>query len=155
LNDAELAAHLQGLDWGSAAPQVSQGAREDEGGVLELSRLDVGVAGVAPRKEKVRAARRSHHKAVAPAVSAAAAEPEPDSSSSAARSRRPKDTPPDILAARAESPAVIALFESMWKEVGHGLAVEAGRPKASRQDAALGWYMLLLAMRKRDARNGT
>jgi hypothetical protein len=46
----------------------------------------------------------------------------------------------------------MALFEQMWREVGHGLALEVGRPKASKQDAALGWYMLLLAMRARDAR---
>lgn len=46
----------------------------------------------------------------------------------------------------------MALFEKMWKDVGHGLALEVGRPKASRQDAALGWYMFLLAMRARDER---
>jgi hypothetical protein len=68
------------------------------------------------------------------------------------RTRRPRDTAADILVSRGESPAVMALFESMWKDVGSGLAREVGRPKASRQDAALGWYMLLLAMRARDAR---
>jgi len=56
-----------------------------------------------------------------------------------------------VLVAAGEGPAVVALFDQMWRDVGAKLARGIGRPKASRQDAALGWYMLLLAMRERDA----
>jgi hypothetical protein len=58
----------------------------------------------------------------------------------------------DVLDKYGESPAVAALFESMWREAGHSMALEIGRPKASKQDAAIGWYMFLQAMRQRDSR---
>jgi hypothetical protein len=58
----------------------------------------------------------------------------------------------DVLQKFGESPAVMALFESMWREAGHEMALQIGRPKASKQDAAIGWYMFLQAMRQRDSR---
>lgn len=161
MTDSELAKQLSDLDWGAktagnAALTVVPKTDPTVVGSHDVAALDVDVSipGVAPRTRLVSGPKpkRSHHKkkpvgdrhAVGDVVSQA---------EEVVRGRRPRDTQMDILVRRGESPAVMALFESMWREVGHSLALEVGRPKASKQDAALGWYMLLLAMRARDNRS--
>jgi hypothetical protein len=166
-SDTELGKQLEALDWGAGRTEVTQTEarayiaprpkklpRKDRHAVgddsvpapaapqvevtHELDGLDLEIPGVKPR------VRRVHRKT-------AGAEVVVPAHIHVARPRRPRDTQPDILVARGESPAVIALFEQMWRTVGHQLALDVSRPKASKQDAALGWYMFLMAMRARDA----
>lgn len=163
IDEKDLAAQLSDLDWGTPAakpvsvpqvvtPEVDTGP---VGGLAKtpLAEIDVSVPGVRARTPKVaRIGKRSHHKAK-PAPAAVPQGVTPATAvAEATRSRRPRDTEMDVLAKYGESPAVMALFESMWKEAGHRMALDIGRPKASKQDAAIGWYMFLEAMRQRDAK---
>lgn len=158
--DNELATALSELDWGAGATRV-QPVLEPRG---ELE-IDVSVPGVREVPARVK---RSHHK---PKTVVVVGESEPRSTvveqvepapvpqgavaaAGSVRTRRPKDAAPDVLVLAGEGPAVVALFEAMWRESGHQLALGIQRPKASKQDAAIGWYMFLQAMRQRDARAG-
>lgn len=169
-SEADLKDQLGALDWGTmaqaapdavapatAATDVSTPAPGDSSG---LDSLDVGVAGVKPPKQPksrrggraVRVVRQPVAQSLLDATVAgqtvAANAPAADRT---VLSRRGRNTQPDVLTSAGESPAVIALFDAMWRDVGSKLARGIGRPKASRQDAAIGWYAMLLAMRERDA----
>lgn len=141
---------LSGLDWGTTAPQIAVEA--PSGARTDLDGLDVSVQGVPERPAKARRIRRKRGPTTRQVVGAASAKEASEGVRTASpRARRGKDTPVDVLIQAGESPAVQALFDVMWREVGSRLAKQIGRSKASRQDVAVGWYMLLLAMRDRDA----
>jgi hypothetical protein len=161
VTESDLRDQLENLDWGVPAPTpapegvVGVEAAEssdspDQGDPLAI---DVAVPGVKPARVRkartVRVRRQPNAQALLDATRAgqtvAANEP------SRAVGRRGRNVAPDVLVQAGEGPAVIALFDAMWKDVGSKLARSIGRAKASRQDAAIGWYALLLAMRERDA----
>jgi hypothetical protein len=159
-SESDLKEQLSDLDWGTASV-TANGATEPElpaptPPVSEgLDTLDVAVAGVSPPKprrqaRKARVARQPVAQALLDAVKEGATVAA-NAPTRAPGTRRGRNTAPDVLIQAGESPAVLALFEAMWKDVGSKLARGIGRPKASRQDAAIGWYALLLAMRERDA----
>jgi|SRR5215471_523604 len=164
VSESDLKNQLEGLDWGTDAPVPAREVAAStpplgapEAVPVTLDALDVSVPGVKPPRR----AKRVRQRAAAPRG------PKAQEILDAARAgqtvaanaptrvqggvRRNRKTAPDVLVAAGEGPAVIALFEQMWKDVGSKLARGIGRPKISRQDAAVGWYMLLLAMRERDA----
>lgn len=164
-SEADLKNQLADLDWGTAAakaPEVlaPEGVSTPAPAIQDdsLDALDVGVAGVsAPKARKSRRGGRAVRvvrQPVAQALLDAVTDGQTVQANAPDRvpgSRRGRTTAPDVLTQAGESPAVLALFDSMWKNVGSKLARGIGRPKASRQDAAIGWYALLLAMRERDA----
>ena len=158
VTESDLKEQLEGLDWGVSAPgstppaEAQASAPPDTGDSLDS--LDVSVAGVKPPKarkaRKMRVKRGPNAQALLDATRAGQTV-EANSPDRASGSRRGRNTAPDVLTAAGEGPAVVALFDAMWKDVGSKLARSIGRAKASRQDAAIGWYALLLAMRERDA----
>lgn len=156
-SEADLKDQLADLDWGTkaqAAPVLLGQADMPTGG--DPLDIDVGVPGVKPAapKRTRRGGRDVKRQPRAQALLDAARDGQTVAASTPAQgaSRRGRNTAPDVLIQAGESPAVIALFDAMWKDVGSKLARGIGRPKASRQDAAIGWYALLLAMRERDAK---
>ena len=164
VSEKDLKDQLEGLDWGVGAPPAPDSAPEStaaadpatEGAASPSSGdaldIDVAVAGVKPprvRRARKAAVRRGPN---AQALLDAVKDGATVASATPPSGRRPRTAAPDVLVQANEGPATIALFDAMWKEVGSKLARSIGRAKASRQDAALGWYMLLLAMRERDAK---
>jgi len=155
-SENDLKEQLADLDWGTDKPvptrsQADSDAASDTG----LDTLDVSVAGVQPKARRARTTRSSGRgvrvvrgpkaqELVDAVVAGQTVE------SQTPRSRRSRTVQADVLLAAGEGPAIIALFDKMWRETGSALARSIGRSKASRQDAAVGWYMLLLAMRERD-----
>jgi hypothetical protein len=170
VSENDLKEQLADLDWGTGAGADAPGyttpapgasekgeaaapAPSGAGGLDGLDALDVAVAGVKPaRQRKARTARVKRQPNAEALLDAARDGQTVEANAPSGATRRSRTTAPDVLTSAGEGPAVIALFDSMWKEVGSKLARGIGRPKASRQDAALGWYMLLLAMRERDAK---
>jgi len=164
VTESDLKDQLENLDWGVPAPtpapegvveaeassESSASDSPDQGDPLAI---DVAVPGVKPARVRkartVRVRRQPNAQALLDATTrgqtVAANVP------SRAVGRRGRNVAPDVLVQAGEGPAVIALFDAMWKDVGSKLARSIGRAKASRQDAAIGWYALLLAMRERDA----
>lgn len=161
ISESDLKEQLEGLDWGtqaSAAPEAAlQAAAPDSGGAGDGTDaaldIDVAVPGVRPpRARKARSARQAKRGPNAQALLDAARNGDTVEAHTGGSGRRSRTAAPDVLVSAGEGPATIALFDAMWKDVGSKLARSIGRAKASRQDAALGWYMLLLAMRERDAK---
>jgi len=156
-SDLDLKNQLADLDWGTQAPATTapQSEAKADAGSNGLSDLDVAVAGVKPKKAK--AAPRARRPRVVRGPKAqelvdAVVAGDTVAAHSPPAGRRPRTAQADVLLAAGEGPAIVALFDQMWRDVGSKLARSIGRSKASRQDAAIGWYMLLLAMRERDAK---
>ena len=163
-SEADLKNQLADLDWGTGTPvatSTTTGTAVNVEAVTtppsegdSLDSLDVGVAGVsAPKTRRTRRGGRAVKIVRGPVAQGLldATQAGQTVAANAPTTRRGRNTAPDVLTAAGESPAVIALFNTMWKDVGSKLARSVGRPKASRADAAIGWYALLLAMRERDA----
>jgi len=169
-SESDLKEQLEGLDWGTDAPapevtllgtqtleERGDAPTPDQGGGDSLEDLDVSVAGVKPAKpkkaraRKVRVVRQPNAQALLDAAKSGQTVAANAPGSTPSVGRRGRNEAPEVLVKAGEGPAVIALFDAMWKDTGSKLARSIGRAKASRQDAAIGWYALLLAMRERDA----
>ena len=155
-SETDLREQLADLDWGTESAPASAPTPEPTPAQDTSSDgldFDVAVPGVSTRPPKKTRSRAKNVKRGpnAQALLDAARGGDTVAANAPAGARRGRNTAPDVLVQAGESPAVLALFEQMWKEVGSKLAKGIGRPKASRQDAAIGWYALLLAMRERDA----
>ena len=160
-SESDLKEQLADLDWGTEtsapAPELvgvtamPEAPADTSGDALDFDVAVPGVSTRAPRKVKTRAPKVKRGPNAQALLDAARDGQTVDANQPAVGQRRGRNTAPDVLTQAGESPAVLALFEQMWKDVGSKLAKGIGRPKASRQDAAIGWYALLLAMRERDA----
>lgn len=167
VSENDLRDQLENLDWGvptrapepeeqGSTPPLIAAPREVDAeldaldtSTSGLDTLDVSVAGVQP-KAAPRRARAVKRQPTAQALLDATRKGQTVAANApSGRVRRGRKDVPLVLA--QEGPAVAALFDEMWREVGSKLAKSIGRSKASRQDAAIGWYALLLAMRERDA----
>jgi len=169
VSESDLKEQLEGLDWGTDTPEAQnrptdtpdpqiEGTVEPEGGDT-LDSLDVSVAGVKPPKARkprraraARVARQPNAQALLDAARGGDTVAANAPGSTPVQGRRGRNEAPEVLVQANEGPATISLFDTMWRDVGSKLARGIGRAKASRQDAAIGWYMLLLAMRERDAK---